>query len=99
RDRGRGCRGFPQGATRPSRSGRAGRGRQACTRGRPLGMDAAADTPHILVVDDDTRLRDLLKSFLSRSDFRVTVASSTAEARERLAVLDFDLIVLDVMMP
>lgn len=62
-------------------------------------MDAAADTPHILVVDDDTRLRDLLKSFLSRSDFRVTVASSTAEARERLAVLDFDLIVLDVMMP
>jgi two-component system phosphate regulon response regulator OmpR len=62
-------------------------------------MDAAADTPHILVVDDDTRLRDLLKSFLSRNDFRVTVASSTAEARERLAVLDFDLIVLDVMMP
>ena len=62
-------------------------------------MDAAADTPHILIVDDDTRLRDLLKSFLSRSDFRVTVAASTAEARERLAVLDFDLIVLDVMMP
>jgi len=62
-------------------------------------MEAASDKPHILVVDDDTRLRDLLKSFLSRSEFRVTVASSANEARERMAVLDFDLIVLDVMMP
>ncbi|WIM10435.1 response regulator [Enhydrobacter sp.] len=62
-------------------------------------MDGTADKPHILVVDDDTRLRDLLKSFLSRNALRVTVAGSTAEARERLAVLDFDLIVLDVMMP
>ena len=62
-------------------------------------MEAAPDKPHILVVDDDTRLRDLLKSFLSRSDFRVTVAGSANEARERIAVLDFDLIVLDVMMP
>jgi two-component system phosphate regulon response regulator OmpR len=62
-------------------------------------MDAASDKPHILVVDDDTRLRDLLKSFLSRSGFRVTVAGTAAEARERLSVLDFDLIVLDVMMP
>lgn len=62
-------------------------------------MEAAADKPHILVVDDDTRLRDLLKSFLSRNDFRVTVAGNAAEARERLAALDFDLLVLDVMMP
>ena len=62
-------------------------------------MEAAPDKPHILVVDDDTRLRDLLKSFLSRSAFRVTVAGSANEARERIAVLDFDLIVLDVMMP
>jgi two-component system phosphate regulon response regulator OmpR len=59
----------------------------------------ASDKPHILVVDDDTRLRDLLKSFLSRNDFRVTVAGTAAEARERLAALDFDLLVLDVMMP
>ena len=57
------------------------------------------DKPHILVVDDDTRLRERLSSFLSRSGFRVTVASQAAEARERLGVLDFDLIVLDVMMP
>jgi two-component system phosphate regulon response regulator OmpR len=62
-------------------------------------MDASADKPHILVVDDDTRLRELLRNFLSKNGFRVTVAGHAAEARERLGVLDFDLIVLDVMMP
>jgi two-component system, OmpR family, phosphate regulon response regulator OmpR len=62
-------------------------------------MDASADKPHILVVDDDTRLRELLRTFLSKNGFRVTVAGQAAEARERLGVLDFDLIVLDVMMP
>jgi two-component system, OmpR family, phosphate regulon response regulator OmpR len=51
------------------------------------------------VVDDDTRLRELLKSFLSRSGFRVTTASRASEARQRLESLGFDLIVLDVMMP
>ena len=62
-------------------------------------MDASADKPHILVVDDDTRLRELLRSFLSRNGFRVTVAANAGEARERLDLIDFDLIVLDVMMP
>jgi two-component system phosphate regulon response regulator OmpR len=62
-------------------------------------MDASVDKPHILVVDDDTRLRELLKSFLSRNGFRVTTASSAQEARQRRAGFDFDLIVLDVMMP
>jgi len=62
-------------------------------------MDASTDKPHILVVDDDTRLRELLKSFLSRNDFRVSTAASAAEARQRLSAMDFDLIVLDVMMP
>jgi two-component system phosphate regulon response regulator OmpR len=62
-------------------------------------MDASADKPHILVVDDDTRLRELLKSFLSRNGFRVSTAGNAAEARQRLGALDFDLIVLDVMMP
>ena len=52
---------------------RVGR-RQAGARRRPLSMDASADKPHILVVDDDTRLRELLKSFLSRNGFRVTTA-------------------------
>lgn len=62
-------------------------------------IDASADKPHILVVDDDTRLRELLRSFLSRNGFRVTVAANAVEARERLDLIDFDLIVLDVMMP
>jgi two-component system phosphate regulon response regulator OmpR len=62
-------------------------------------MDASSDKPHILVVDDDTRLRELLKSFLSRNDFRVSTAANTAEARQQISSLDFDLIVLDVMMP
>jgi len=60
------------------------------------------DTPdksHVLVVDDDTRLRELLKNFLSRNSFRVSTAKNAAEARQHLAALDFDLIVLDVMMP
>ncbi len=62
-------------------------------------MDASSDKPHILVVDDDNRLRELLKSFLSRNGFRVTSAGNAGEARQRLESLDFDLIVLDVMMP
>jgi two-component system phosphate regulon response regulator OmpR len=57
------------------------------------------DKAHILVVDDDQRLRELLRNFLSRSGFRVTVAGNAAEARERLGSMDFDLMVLDVMMP
>jgi two-component system, OmpR family, phosphate regulon response regulator OmpR len=55
--------------------------------------------PHLLVVDDDTRIRTLLSKYLSGNGFRVTVASTAAEARRKLAGLDFDLIVLDVMMP
>jgi two-component system phosphate regulon response regulator OmpR len=62
-------------------------------------LDATVDMPHVLVVDDDTRLRGLLNTFLSKSGFRVTTASNAAEARQRLSALDFDLIVLDVMMP
>ena len=52
-------------------------------------LDGAADMPHILVVDDDTRLRELLKSFLSRHGFRVTAAGHAADARQRLQSLDF----------
>jgi two-component system phosphate regulon response regulator OmpR len=59
-----------------------------------------SETPaHILVVDDDKRLRELLRRYLSEQGFLVTAAASAAEARERLAGLAFDLIVLDVMMP
>lgn len=56
-------------------------------------------TPHLLVVDDDRRLRALLQRYLLENGFRVTTASDAAEARGHLANLDFDLIVLDVMMP
>jgi len=54
---------------------------------------------HILVVDDDSRLRDLLRKYLSDNGFRVTSAGSADEARRKLASIAFDLIVLDVMMP
>ena len=58
-----------------------------------------ADLPHILVVDDDTRLRGLLRKYLADNGFRVTTAAAAAEARTQLTSLSFDLIVLDVMMP
>ena len=58
-----------------------------------------ADCPHILVVDDDDRLRELLRKYLSENDFLVSTASDAADARAKLAGLAFDLIVLDIMMP
>jgi two-component system phosphate regulon response regulator OmpR len=54
---------------------------------------------HLLVVDDDDRIRDLLKQYLSRAGFRVTTAADAAAARKLMGLLDFDLLVLDVMMP
>jgi len=57
------------------------------------------DAPHLLIVDDDTRIRSLLQQYLGENGFRVTAAGDAAEARRKLAGLDFDLIVLDVMMP
>jgi len=54
---------------------------------------------HLLIVDDDERIRDLLKKFLMRAGFLVTAARDAAHARRILAGLDFDMIVLDVMMP
>jgi two-component system phosphate regulon response regulator OmpR len=57
------------------------------------------DAPHLLVVDDDRRIRELLQKFLTGKGFRVTVAADAAEARRRLEGLDFDLLILDVMMP
>ena len=54
---------------------------------------------HLLVVDDDDRIRELLKQFLSRAGFRVTVAGDAEAARRLLDLLDFDLLIVDVMMP
>ena len=55
--------------------------------------------PHILVVDDDTRLRELLSQYLGENGFMVTTAADAEEARARMRGLAFDLLVLDVMMP
>ncbi|KQZ54567.1 two-component system response regulator [Rhizobium sp. Root149] len=57
------------------------------------------DAAHLLVVDDDRRIRDLLHRYLMEQGFRVTVAGDAAEARRRLEGIEFDLIILDVMMP
>lgn len=57
------------------------------------------DAPHILVVDDDNRLRNLLRDFLSKEGYVVTTAADAGEARGRMEGLVFDLMVLDVMMP
>jgi len=57
------------------------------------------DAAHLLVVDDDTRIRMLLHRFLRENGFRVTVAGDAADARRKLQGLEFDLIILDVMMP
>lgn len=57
------------------------------------------DAPHILVVDDDRRLRELLARFLGDAGYRVTTAADAPAAMEKLEHLLFDLLVLDVMMP
>lgn len=57
------------------------------------------DKAHILVVDDDTRLRSLLQRFLRENGFYVSTAKDAAEARERLTEYKFDLLIVDIMMP
>ncbi|MGZ5854439.1 MAG: response regulator [Xanthobacteraceae bacterium] len=59
----------------------------------------ADDAPHLLVVDDDRRIRNLLSRFLQSEGYRVTVAESAADARAKRVGLHFDLLILDVMMP
>ena len=56
-------------------------------------------SPHLLIVDDDERIRGLLQKFLARNGFLVSAARDAAHARRILAGLEFDLIVMDVMMP
>ena len=59
----------------------------------------ADDAPHLLVVDDDRRIRSLLSRFLTGEGYRISTAKTAAEARSMLAGLSFDLLILDVMMP
>lgn len=62
-------------------------------------MTAWPGTPHVLVVDDDQRIRDLLKRFLGKHGYLVTVARDAGHASRLLGSLSFDLMVVDVMMP
>jgi len=62
-------------------------------------MPDVGTLPHILVVDDDDRLRDLLLKYLSENGFLVTGAEDAKAARGKLGMLEFDLLVLDLMMP
>ena len=54
---------------------------------------------HILIVDDDDRIRNLLKDYLSENNYIVSTAENANQAKERLKYLKFDIIILDVMMP
>src|SRR5712691_8413830 len=59
----------------------------------------ADDAPHLLVVDDDRRIRDLLSRFLTGEGYRVTTAETAADARGKLKSLSFDMLILDLLMP
>jgi two-component system phosphate regulon response regulator OmpR len=69
--------------------------RSAAARSEPLPDDA----PHVLVVDDDYKIRDLLARYLFEQGFRVTTAGDAESARSSMRGLSFDIILLDVMMP
>jgi len=62
-------------------------------------LDALDREPHLLIVDDDARIRDLLKRFLAQRGARVSAAEDAESARKLLASFDFDLLIVDVMMP
>ena len=64
-----------------------------------MSLAPAADEQHLLVVDDDERLRALLQRYLSTGGFRVTAAASAEEARALMKSIAFDLLIVDVMMP
>ncbi|MEM7056526.1 MAG: response regulator [Pseudomonadota bacterium] len=62
-------------------------------------MNTGPEAAHILIIDDDQRIRDLLKRFLARNGYLVSVARDAAHATRLLQALSFDLMVVDVMMP
>ncbi len=65
----------------------------------PSAFEMSIDQPHILVVDDDDKLRKLLARYLSEHGYLVATAANAADARAKLANVAFDLIVLDLMLP
>jgi len=54
---------------------------------------------HILVVDDDDGIRNLIKQYLTENNFLITTANNAEDAKEKISIIKFDLIVLDIMMP
>jgi len=62
-------------------------------------MEIAVEKPHVLVVDDDDRLRALLVKYLTENGFMVSAAPDAQNARTRLLAIEFDVIILDLMMP
>ena len=62
-------------------------------------MTKKLDKKHILVVDDDQKIKELISQYLIEQNFIVTTAESSAEAKDRMELFSFDLIVLDIMMP
>src|ERR1700749_4294824 len=71
----------------------------AAMSGAPNSINTRLPDPHLLVVDDDERLRALLQRYLSTNGFRVSAARDAAEARALMRAIAFDALVLDVMMP
>lgn len=69
------------------------------TAAKPARKILPDEAPHVLVVDDDRRLRELLARFLGDNGYRITTAANAADADQRLGNLVFDAVVLDVMMP
>lgn len=67
--------------------------------GRSGPVAGAGSGRHLLIVDDDDRIRELLKEYLAREGYRVTGAAHAAAARRLMELIEFDLIVLDIMMP
>ncbi len=65
----------------------------------PEPVNTSEDAGHILVVDDDDRIRTLIKKYLSENGYRTSVAQGAAEARRVMGTIDFDLLIVDVMMP
>jgi len=55
--------------------------------------------PHILVVDDDDRIRELVKEYLDENNFLVTTAIDAFDAKKKLEIIKFDIMILDIMMP
>ena len=54
---------------------------------------------HILIVDDDDRIRELVKQYLNENGYLITTANSAENAKEKIAIIKFDIIILDIMMP